>query len=177
MDAATTDSDSNKDDENDEEIEVVAETGKNPLSDFPHPRYDCVLKLFSKDPVTFCSNCYCYVCDVKASECKKWSLSGEHEEDSHCFAESQVMKWKRRRSRLRSRRRRPERELKNIAIFLQDTVPTKLPLKRRKREIMRYGHSTSRVPSLPSSSSPSSDVWRTKSNGKTTRSQRKRRKR
>jgi len=136
------DAEKNNDEEegdDDEEIKFIGETGKNALSDFPHPRYDCVMKPFAKGPEAFCSNCYCYVCDVKASECEKWKISGEHEEDSHCYAERRVLKWKRRRLSVRSKRKRPERILKNIAIFLHDTVPSKLPPKRKKREMVRYG--------------------------------------
>jgi L-rhamnose mutarotase len=127
------------DEDEDDEIKIIGETGKNPLSDFAHPRYDCVIKPFSKDPEAFCPNCYCYVCDVRVSECEKWKLSGDEEEDSHCYAESKIVKWKRRRSKARNKRKLPERTLKNIAIFLKDTVPTKLPSKRKKREMIRYG--------------------------------------
>ena len=130
---------STTDEYEDDEIKIIGETGKNPLSDFAHPRYDCVIKPFSKDPEAFCPNCYCYVCDVHASECEKWKVSGDEEEESHCYAERKIVKWKRRRSKARSKRKLPERTLKNIAIFLKDTVPTKLPLKRKTRETIRYG--------------------------------------
>jgi hypothetical protein len=126
--------------DDDEEIKFVGATGKNPLSDFAHPRYDCIIKPFSREPTNFCPNCYCYVCDVKASECEQWKLSDdENKHDSHCYADRKVVRWKRRRSRLRAKRKRPERALKNIAIFLRDTVPTRLPSKRKTREIVRYG--------------------------------------
>jgi len=116
----------------DTEIEIIAETGKNPLSDFAHPRFHCVTKPFAFDPTAFCSNCFCYVCDVRASECQHWN--DNQDEDSHCFADSQITKWKRRRSRIRSKRKRPERALKEIEFFLPDTIPTtKLPPKRRTR--------------------------------------------
>ena len=127
------------DDDGDEEIKIIRETGKNPLSDFAHPRYDCVMKPFDKDPEAFCPNCYCYVCDVKASECDHWKINGENEDDFHCYAESSIIKWKRRRSRLRNKRKRPQRALQQIAIFLPDTIPTELPSKRRTRETVRFG--------------------------------------
>jgi len=113
----------------DEEIKIIGETGKNPLSEYAHARFDCVTKPFADDPSAFCSNCYCYVCDVKAADCKRWKLSGESEDEkeSHCYAESTILKWKRRRSRLRNIRKRPERALKNIAMFLPDMAPMPKP--------------------------------------------------
>ncbi len=116
--------------EEDTEIEIVGETGKNALSDFAHPRFDCVTKPFSKDPEAFCCNCFCYVCDVRACDCEQWDNRGE---DSHCFADSKINKWYRKRGRVRSKRKRPERALKEIEFFLPDSVPMKLPPKRRTR--------------------------------------------
>ena len=49
----------NKDEDDNEEIELVGHTGHNALSDFPHSRENCVQHVFQLDPQKFCPNCYC----------------------------------------------------------------------------------------------------------------------
>jgi hypothetical protein len=93
----------------------VGMKGKNALSDFPHSREDCVTHPFSIDPLQFCQQCYCYVCDVKAAECTKW-ISHEH-----YLAKSTDKKWKQRRSNARSLRnsskeKRLKRALQKLAL-------------------------------------------------------------
>ena len=61
-----------------EEVVFIGET-ENPLSTMPHPRYLCANNHFSNSQINdnqnhmFCSNCFCYVCDIPASECQEWN--------------------------------------------------------------------------------------------------------
>ncbi len=68
-------------------------------ADLPHARAHCMMKPFKlvRDRVgvesgdgneTFCANCFCYVCDVKASECQGWLPVG------HCHANDKDPYWK-----------------------------------------------------------------------------------
>ena len=58
------------------DMDVVAVGGDNMLvaGDMPHPRETCTKFLFSKHPTAsnerFCPNCFCFVCETKASECQ-----------------------------------------------------------------------------------------------------------
>ncbi len=126
----------------DDEIQIIGVTGKNSLSDFAHARYDCLVKPFSKNPFDFCCNCYCYVCDLKASDCQQWKLHGEDEPNSHCYAERRIAKWKNLRNRLRTKRKRSERLQKELDDLLTSSsttsglatsTTTDLPAKRRTR--------------------------------------------
>jgi hypothetical protein len=64
------------------DLEILGATGPNALSDFPHSRQDCVTHPLARaTAVLFCKNCYCFVCDVKASECHLWS--------NHCQAKKE----------------------------------------------------------------------------------------
>ena len=60
----------------DDECVITGTTGKNPLIDFAHARWNCC-----KHPIavgkeqTYCQNCHCVICDVPASECELW---GQH---------------------------------------------------------------------------------------------------
>jgi hypothetical protein len=59
--------------DNDDDVELLGATGPNALEDFPHPHEDCV-RYPSKGPnisahiLDYCPKCYCYVCDVPASQ-------------------------------------------------------------------------------------------------------------
>ena len=45
----------------------------NALSDFPHARGNCMTNAFKQGNFeSRCANCFCYVCDVPASECNFW---------------------------------------------------------------------------------------------------------
>ena len=68
-----------------DDIAVVGSTAPNALRDFPHSRQDCVSFPIKNDSKKFCKNCYCFICDIKASECSNWS--------SHCDARSRELKW------------------------------------------------------------------------------------
>jgi hypothetical protein len=84
----------------DEDVEIVGATGPNALEDFPHPRQDCVSFPMQKKPGLFCKNCYCYVCDVRASECPSWTF--------HCEAKAGVHGWERKRKTERTKRKQQE---------------------------------------------------------------------
>jgi len=62
-------------------------TGSNSVSDYPHPRYSCTVFPFKQfeSNLDKCVLCYCFVCDIVASECTEW--------DHHCNADYSP-KWK-----------------------------------------------------------------------------------
>jgi len=93
--------------DNGDEVQFIGSNGKNALSDYPHSREDCVTHLCIKDPVLFCPQCYCFVCDVKATKCMKW--------DHHCRAVRSDIRWCQRRSSVRSKRKKPERMAKELS--------------------------------------------------------------
>ena len=84
-----------------EELAVVATKGQNALADFPHSRANCVTHLFaaSSDKKVHCANCYCYVCDIPANECKEWA--------THCEASHDDPHWRRERERAKRLAREP----------------------------------------------------------------------
>jgi len=119
--------------EDDDDIQIIGSTGKNALSDFPHPRHQCVVKPFTKNPQDFCPNCYCYICDIKASECTKWM-------EIHCKANDDI-KWYRQRRKIRNKRKAPERARQRLATWLvsdpetnQDTCSSQVYSRRRTRQ-------------------------------------------
>jgi hypothetical protein len=59
-----------------EDVELVGIKNSTRLS---HMRQHCTEHPFAVDPKLFCQDCYCYVCDVPASECEAW-------ETDHCRA-------------------------------------------------------------------------------------------
>lgn len=89
--------------DNDDEVQFIGSNGKNALSDYQHSRENCVTHLFIKDPVLLCPQCYCFVCDVKATECTNWN--------HHCLARRSEIKWRQRRSSARSKRKTPDHRL------------------------------------------------------------------
>lgn len=105
------------DHEEEEELTIVATKGQNALMDFPHSRENCASHPFatSINKAVHCSNCYCYVCDVLASECVVWSL--------HCNASHNDRKW---RSERESAKRRVQVGLPPVADRTQ-TATTAAP--------------------------------------------------
>lgn len=89
---ATKTSTSGSGDDCDEDCIIVGQKGVNVLSDFPHPREDCVVHPMSKNPEAHCTNCFCYVCDVNVKDCKDWKV--------HCFAKFRDPFWKLERLKL-----------------------------------------------------------------------------
>jgi len=69
----------------------------------PHCRADCPVEPYSftenvkigafENNAKYCDKCFCYICDVKASECKFWNTPRE----PHCNANSKAPCWKARR--------------------------------------------------------------------------------
>eukprot|EP00177_Eucheuma_denticulatum_P000382 GFKZ01000653.1.p1 GENE.GFKZ01000653.1~~GFKZ01000653.1.p1 ORF type:complete len:260 (+),score=41.89 GFKZ01000653.1:264-1043(+) len=82
---------------------VGSRVGVVALVDYPHFRFQCVIEPFKRQRHTkklrYCSRCYCYVCDILASECKEW--------EEHAKANDTVHKWRvEREARLEERRRK-----------------------------------------------------------------------
>ena len=56
--------------QDDEEAVYQGHTGDIALADFPHARENCVQFRFTENPLRKCANCYCFVCDIVASDRK-----------------------------------------------------------------------------------------------------------
>lgn len=55
-----------------EDLSIVgSQTVLNSSTFYPHYRYMCSLPVGTRDT---CSKCYCFVCDVLASDCPTWDL-------------------------------------------------------------------------------------------------------
>lgn len=90
----------NSDDHEEDDLSILAEKGEIACRDFPHSRHQCAEFLFDNTPhESFCSQCYCYVCDTPAP-CTRWK-GFLH---SHCHASDRLSMWK----DLRSSRRKSE---------------------------------------------------------------------
>lgn len=75
---------------------ITSYRGDNALADYPHSRADCVVFPFVRDPKKKCSNCFCFVCDIVATECVEWSR--------HCKASYSSSNWQREREKNRETR-------------------------------------------------------------------------
>ncbi|KAJ8413502.1 hypothetical protein AAFF_G00080090 [Aldrovandia affinis] len=85
--------------------EDLAVTFSTKATVMPHARYDCDAHPFSQtendtsNPVennnAFCEQCFCYICDKVASECKLWSTAGI----CHCNAHKRSVFWKDQRDK------------------------------------------------------------------------------
>ncbi|PXF46014.1 hypothetical protein BWQ96_04189 [Gracilariopsis chorda] len=88
------------------DLECVGERrGILALRDYPHFRFQCGIHPFKKMRArmkeTCCERCFCYICDVLATDCTKWS--------AHCKAVDTVTKYRKERElRLEERRRREQ---------------------------------------------------------------------
>ena len=62
-----------------EDMRVVATAlTLHPLRDYPHMRFQCGVHEFGS--TEYCTNCFCYVCDIRAAECPVWyDHAGAHE--------------------------------------------------------------------------------------------------
>eukprot|EP00741_Cyanophora_paradoxa_P004731 tig00000826_g4589.t1 len=82
--------------DSDEELEVIAAAIPE-SAHFPHARSECKLKPFRRGEssnAAVCGNCFCFVCDVKAEQCKRWR-------EDHCHAVSTDETWRKRRETAR----------------------------------------------------------------------------
>ncbi|EFJ47948.1 hypothetical protein VOLCADRAFT_91455 [Volvox carteri f. nagariensis] len=67
--------------ESDEELRIVGMVGQVVTRDLAHPRPHCAEHHFDRDMAAVesnakcCEQCYCFVCDVKASECQFWGTA------------------------------------------------------------------------------------------------------
>ncbi|KAM7276366.1 hypothetical protein ACFE04_018232 [Oxalis oulophora] len=88
----TLNSSSNQDD--DQDLYVIAEKGQVACRDYPHSRHLCTKNPFDKTPHdNYCEMCYCYVCDV-AAPCKFWTLSATlSAAAAHCHASDSSTTW------------------------------------------------------------------------------------
>ena len=71
--------------ENDEaSVEFLGESG-NSLVDYPHRRFDCIEFAIGKDPMKYCGNCFCVLCDARVADgCTDWN--------AHCSTSKQDYK-------------------------------------------------------------------------------------
>jgi uncharacterized membrane protein YiaA len=79
--------------EGDDEIEFIGGNMQT-AADMPHPRESCPRHPFSRSKSVpqnklMCAYCYCYICEVKASECPDWNV--------HCDAHCKSIEWKKLR--------------------------------------------------------------------------------
>jgi hypothetical protein len=87
----------------DDAVEVMGGHVTN-AGDMPHPRESCPNFRFvmttiasassSANNMNFCPQCYCFVCEVKASECVDWT--------SHCDATRKLSTWRAKKTTLAS---------------------------------------------------------------------------
>lgn len=90
----------------DDELCVIGTQGANAIVDFAHARHDCIVEPFSEgNPESFCLKCFCYVCDIPASECEQWKTgqSGKAE-DGHCHAHQKNARWRSERKKAISKK-------------------------------------------------------------------------
>ncbi|GMH35403.1 hypothetical protein BSKO_03271 [Bryopsis sp. KO-2023] len=95
----------------DGEVVLVKNVFKAATSDYwAHARKDCAFFPFNTTPsktnVRYCNQCYCYMCDAPAMDCKEWGETGAFNL-SHCHAWSSET-WREKRSLQRKRRKSVE---------------------------------------------------------------------
>ncbi len=91
----------NLEDNDDDDIQITSSTLTAPNVVFPHHRYLCGVHKFTPLSIIdnsgntkFCPNCFCLVCDVRASECKEWeSNTNNPAVGPHCHAHNGDEKW------------------------------------------------------------------------------------
>jgi hypothetical protein len=54
-------------------VEFVEESG-NSMEVYPHHRFLCIKYTFGTGPNAHCLNCFCVVCEERASDCKDWNV-------------------------------------------------------------------------------------------------------
>jgi len=101
-----------------EDVAFIGSSGPNPLSDFPHCRENCAeypLNTAGILSTQFCPNCYCFVCDDKASDCQFWS--------KHCVACYSSYYWK--RERIKRKQKKNEESRKGLFTQGQSTTSSR----------------------------------------------------
>lgn len=79
-----------RNDEEEEDLSILAEKGPVACRDYPHSRHLCAKYPFKKTPhESYCPQCYCYVCDVVAP-CSYWKRSAA----AHCHATDEDVIWR-----------------------------------------------------------------------------------
>jgi hypothetical protein len=66
-----------------EDVQILKCNTVNALTDYTHPRFLCTRYPYTANRAapsnqTHCPKCFCYICQIEASKCKKWS--------KHCHA-------------------------------------------------------------------------------------------
>jgi hypothetical protein len=64
------------------DVECFGSVGSNRASEYPHPRFCCTefpFAIHGVGNINACALCYCYCCDIIASQCSTWSI--------HCNAQ------------------------------------------------------------------------------------------
>lgn len=95
-------------------------------SDLPHLRSQCLKHKFEKNTfIDICANCYCYVCNVVASDCTKWP--------THCEATNEGATknlWKKFKDdeieRLRIAEGKPMKKRKTMLSYFAKLVPVSI---------------------------------------------------
>jgi hypothetical protein len=117
-----------EEEDDDDEIVFLEERNvdNSSYSNLPHLRANCLFHKFCAPTFElFCQNCYCYCCDTRASDCKKWK--------SHCEATDQGPlkdSWKKFKlneiDQIRIAEGRPAKKKKTILSFFQK-INTTIP--------------------------------------------------
>jgi hypothetical protein len=86
------------DKDDDEDLMCLGSAGgSNAFVDFPHARAHCLVQPFERGNFnSFCPNCFCYICDVRAGDCTVWA--------HHCKASASVQYWRRLREDWKSKK-------------------------------------------------------------------------
>ncbi|KAL7551056.1 hypothetical protein ACHAWF_014257 [Thalassiosira exigua] len=108
-------------DDMDVDLEVTSSLLTNANADFPHARHLCGVRPFvfdadargyENDNDKRCPRCYCFACDVPASECERWEEAsdggGSFGASGHCHAHDKDVRWTRLREAAAARKRAPE---------------------------------------------------------------------
>jgi histone deacetylase complex regulatory component SIN3 len=76
---------------------VVVGRSSSAIEMLPHARADCVVHPFAAGTYrSFCTTCYCYVCDIPAADCANWAV--------HCEATHADPFWREERTQQKQQR-------------------------------------------------------------------------
>eukprot|EP00737_Agarophyton_chilense_P002519 gb/GEZJ01002875.1/.p1 GENE.gb/GEZJ01002875.1/~~gb/GEZJ01002875.1/.p1 ORF type:complete len:304 (-),score=49.84 gb/GEZJ01002875.1/:2413-3324(-) len=85
-------------------IPIGERQGIRPNRDYPHFRFTCdtfpFKKVRARTKELFCDFCYCYICDVLASDCTKWSVHCKVLDNQKSKRERDVVLTERKRRQL-----------------------------------------------------------------------------